>query len=289
MKLRNPVFRGTIATLFLCALMAKVPAFAQVGLKIVIIDGEDGVNIIRQNTAVKPIVEVRDRNNLPVAGVLVKFLLPGQGSGGAFANGAKEFSVTTNAVGRAQAADIALQGTGSFEIQASAEYQGETATTTIKQTNFNTASEATQAGRTPGSSLQNPTPNLTPAVANIQAGAGLARLTTFGVLGGALAATAVSVNRAKETECSSRVDLLASSVQNTESVCSVNFFNLTCPISSQCRSSAQKTLSDMGEFCACQGSLVPLASQFGVTQAQFTQAGSVFRQQGFAAPPSCGF
>jgi hypothetical protein len=42
-------------------------------LKIVVIEGEGGVNIIDKKTAVRPVVEVRDRNDLPVAGVAVRF------------------------------------------------------------------------------------------------------------------------------------------------------------------------------------------------------------------------
>ena len=41
-------------------------------LRIVVIAGEGSVNIVQQKTAVAPIVEVRDRNDLPVAGATVK-------------------------------------------------------------------------------------------------------------------------------------------------------------------------------------------------------------------------
>ena len=47
------------------------------GLRIVVIEGEDAVNIIQQKTAVRPIVEVRDRNDLPVAGASVLFTIGG--------------------------------------------------------------------------------------------------------------------------------------------------------------------------------------------------------------------
>jgi hypothetical protein len=77
-----------------------------VGLRIVVLDGEDGVNIIKKKTAVKPVVEVRDKNDLPVAGALVVFLLPRGGPGGAFAGGARELSVKTGIDGRAQVATI---------------------------------------------------------------------------------------------------------------------------------------------------------------------------------------
>ena len=48
-------------------------------LKIVVLEGEGGVNIIQQKTAVRPLVEVRDRNNLPVAGASVTFSIGGGG------------------------------------------------------------------------------------------------------------------------------------------------------------------------------------------------------------------
>ena len=49
------------------------------GLRIVVIEGENSVNIIGQGTAVPTVVEVRDRNDLPVSGEPVVFLL---GEGG---------------------------------------------------------------------------------------------------------------------------------------------------------------------------------------------------------------
>lgn len=41
------------------------------GLHITVLEGEDGVNILKTKMAVKPVVEVRDRNNLPVSGAAV--------------------------------------------------------------------------------------------------------------------------------------------------------------------------------------------------------------------------
>src|SRR5262245_10809123 len=56
---------------------AAAPLAQPPGLKIVVIEGEDAINIIQTNTAVKPVIEVRDRNDLPVAGALVLFSLGG--------------------------------------------------------------------------------------------------------------------------------------------------------------------------------------------------------------------
>src|SRR5688500_11153367 len=83
------------------ALDAQAPA-----LRIVVLEGEGGVNIIQQNTAVRPLVEVRDRNNLPVAGATVTFSIGGGGSGAAFAGGAQTLTVTTNAAGQAAASGL---------------------------------------------------------------------------------------------------------------------------------------------------------------------------------------
>jgi hypothetical protein len=56
-------------SLLLCSPIERMTAQGK-GLKIVVVEGEDAVNIIQQRTAVSPIVEVRDDNDLPVAGAL---------------------------------------------------------------------------------------------------------------------------------------------------------------------------------------------------------------------------
>src|SRR6185295_12082034 len=68
------------------------------GLRIVVIDGEGSVNIVQQKTATAPVVEVRDRNDQPVAGAVVEFAIRG---GRVSFGGARSLTVTTNAVGRA--------------------------------------------------------------------------------------------------------------------------------------------------------------------------------------------
>src|SRR5690349_15440587 len=51
-------------------------------LKIVVVRGEGFSNNLKKRVAREPIVEVRDRNNKPVAGATVTFALPGAGPGG---------------------------------------------------------------------------------------------------------------------------------------------------------------------------------------------------------------
>jgi len=108
-------------------------------LRIVVIEGEGAVNIIQQKTAVAPMIEVRDRNDQPVAGATVNFVVR---AGRATFGGARTLTVTTNAAGRAAAAGFAPSGTGALQIGATATFQGQTAAVAIAQTNVMTAAEA---------------------------------------------------------------------------------------------------------------------------------------------------
>ena len=112
-------------------------------LKIVVLKGEDAVNIIQQKTAVAPLVEVRDRNNLPVSGAVVTFTVGG-GQGATF-GGATTLTVTTNAAGQAAAAGFTPTAAGAIQVNATAVFQGQTAIATITQTNVMTAAEAAGA------------------------------------------------------------------------------------------------------------------------------------------------
>jgi hypothetical protein len=118
-------------------------------LRIVVIEGENAVNIIQQKTAVAPVVEVRDRNDQPVAGVLVTFAVRG---GRASFGGARTLTVTTNAAGRAAASGFVPSAVGAVQIVASATVQGETAAATITQTNYATAAAAQSAASGAGAS-----------------------------------------------------------------------------------------------------------------------------------------
>ena len=68
---------GVSAGLSLSASAAQTAAAKSPGLRIVVIAGEDAVNIVQQKTAVAPIIEVRDRNDQPVAGAVVNFAIRG--------------------------------------------------------------------------------------------------------------------------------------------------------------------------------------------------------------------
>ena len=125
-------FGFSVAMVLLTA--AGVPgAFASAptaGLKIIVIAGEDAVNIIQQKTAVAPIVEVRDRNDLPVPGALVTFVIGG-GKAGTFAGGLRSLTITTDAAGRAVATGLNPVASGAYHIDVTATFHGERATVTI--------------------------------------------------------------------------------------------------------------------------------------------------------------
>ena len=113
------------------------------GLRIIVLEGEDSVNIIERGTAVPTLVEVRDRNDLPVSGAAVLFLL-GDGGTATLNAGLQQVEVITDALGRA-AVEVHPIGSGPVELSVDATFAGQTVTTTIVQTNFATAAEAAAA------------------------------------------------------------------------------------------------------------------------------------------------
>ena len=139
---------ATIAWIILGLLAAPTgPATAATQveeLRIVVLDGEDSVNIIGQGTAVPTLVEVRDRNDLPVGGASVVFLL-GDGGTATLNAGLQQVAATTNALGQATVTVNPI-ASGAVELSINATFQGQTATAAIVQTNFATAAEAAAAG-----------------------------------------------------------------------------------------------------------------------------------------------
>jgi hypothetical protein len=111
-------------------------------LMIVVLEGEGAVNIIQQKTAVAPVIEVRDRNDQPVSGAVVRFAIQ---KGRASFNGVRTLTTTTNALGRATATGLTPIGGGPLQIGASAAFQGQIAALTIAQTNVVTAAQASAA------------------------------------------------------------------------------------------------------------------------------------------------
>ena len=164
-------------SLILAGQSASTPA-----LRVVVIEGEDAVNIVQQQTAVRPVVEVRDRNNLPVAGAVVTFSIEG-GKAASF-GGVSTLTVATNAAGQAAVTGMTPATAGAFQIQVSAAFQGQVATATIAQTNVMTAAQAAAAGAATGSGS---------AGSAGGGGAGSAGGAAGGAGGGGLSATTIGI------------------------------------------------------------------------------------------------
>ncbi len=194
------------------------------GLTIVVIEGEDAINVIQQKTAVAPIVEIRDRNNQPVAGATVRFTIQG---GRATFNGARMITLTTDAAGRAAVSGMTPTGSGVFQITASATYQGQTAAVTIAQTNVLTAAQASSAA---GASSAGGTAG----GASGASGSGLS-LTTIGIVaGGAVAGGAIAATQLAGAQGGVAIyegDFRIDSIQTVQQVQQNGVINLTCTIS----------------------------------------------------------
>jgi hypothetical protein len=162
------------------ALSGLIGSQSPAPLRIVVIEGEDAVNIVQQKTAVRPLVEVRDRNNLPVAGATVTFSIAG-GEPAAFAGGVHALTVTTNAAGQAAAGGFNALGPGAVHVQVQAAFQGQVATAAISQTNFATAAAASQAAAGASSTSAG--------------GGGGVSGTTIGVVGAAVAGGALAATK----------------------------------------------------------------------------------------------
>src|SRR5689334_16700727 len=133
-----------LASVVASALVSAGQTTTAAPFKILVVAGENAVNIVQQKSAVSPVVEIRDTNGMPIAGVPVTFKIGGGHA--AFGANAQTLTVTTNAAGRAAAGGITPTNRGVVQIQASASVQGQMATAVITQTNFATVAAATAAG-----------------------------------------------------------------------------------------------------------------------------------------------
>ena len=136
---------GAVALSALLALLAWPPvvetaAAQNPGLQIVVLQGEDGENIIERGAEVPTLVEVRDGSDQPVSGVSVRFLL-GEGGTATLNAGLQEVALTTNALGQA-AVMVNPVAVGVVELSVTVTFAGGTVTATVVQTNFATDEDA---------------------------------------------------------------------------------------------------------------------------------------------------
>jgi hypothetical protein len=181
----TPFFASLVVALVLFT--TQQPA-VDAGLRIVVIEGESAVNIIQRKTAVAPVIEVRDRNNLPVPGVAVTFSIGGPG---ASFGGLSTLTVTTNAAGQAAAVGLTPTAAGAIQINATALVQGQVLTASITQTNVLTAAQAASAGAAAGGSGS----GSAGAGGAATGGGGGISGTTIGIVGAAVAGGAVAATQ----------------------------------------------------------------------------------------------
>ncbi len=148
--MRSGTCHRHLAVVLAVFLLQNSPVGAQeapVKLNIVIVEGEGAINNVRQRVAREPIIQVEDENRKPIAGAAVTFLLPNQGAGATFANGARTLTITTDSKGQAVARSLRPNNVnGQYQIRVNASFQGQTASTTISQTNAVVAAVAGAAG-----------------------------------------------------------------------------------------------------------------------------------------------
>lgn len=105
-------------------------------LKILVLQGQNAVNSIRDGAVTMPVVEVHDENDQPLEAADVVFELPATGPGGTFPGGQFVKSVKSNLQGQAGVEFVLTPVTGKFVIKVSATLRNRTGHTTIAQTNL---------------------------------------------------------------------------------------------------------------------------------------------------------
>ena len=108
------------STLVVCSPMWAQTPEGDARYQLVVVRGEDAQNNIKKGRATKAVVEVRDRNRKPVAGIAVLFTLPDSGPSGVFVSGSTSTTVTTDSLGQAAVTYKPNNVPGQFNLKASA-------------------------------------------------------------------------------------------------------------------------------------------------------------------------
>jgi hypothetical protein len=113
------------------------PAFAQQGLRLVVVEGAGARNVVQQIAARPIAVRVEDSGGRPVSGASVTFTAPSAGPSGDFANDTPRLIVFTGDDGIAAARGFHPNNlTGNYQVQVRAEFQGQSAQAAIAQSNI---------------------------------------------------------------------------------------------------------------------------------------------------------
>ena len=121
----------------LCIFLSIQPVVAQQGLRIVVVEGNNARNVVQQIAARPIAVRVEDAGGRPVSGATVTFTSPSAGPSGDFANDSPSLQVFTGDDGIAAARGYHPNAlTGGYQIQVRAEFQGQTTSASIAQSNI---------------------------------------------------------------------------------------------------------------------------------------------------------
>jgi hypothetical protein len=107
----------------------------QDALKIFVLEGQGVSNFIPDRISKAVVVEVRDKNDLPLEGASVLFELPQTGPGGMFANGEHSRTVKTDSRGQAPVSFELSNDQGRFQIAVTATVGDRTGKATVTQIN----------------------------------------------------------------------------------------------------------------------------------------------------------
>lgn len=140
--------KSVLAVLCSAALLTAQNAPPEGPFQLVVLRGDNAQNNIKKGRATRQVVEVRDRNNKPVAGVLLTFSLPKTGASGAFVDGSQVTTVTTDQVGQASVTFQPNSVAGSYNVEVNGNVNGQAVSGQIAQTNV--AAAAGVSGATIG-------------------------------------------------------------------------------------------------------------------------------------------
>lgn len=271
---------------------------SQGAFKIQILAGDDGVNIIDKKTAVRPVVRVLDKNNLPVAAVPVAFvLLATKGPRLKLPGREGSVEVVTDANGVAKAPSMQPQGKGSFQLEIRMTVEGTTYSRSIAQTNYPNILAAQKAGKVPGSSA--PAEDVPSATTSTTEAASSTASTTSAASAGPAEAGGLSAGQIGAVAASGL--LAAGGIAkaaglldqgNGAADCTAEVNALTSPLNSaiscvdsavqdplsQCMSVVQNLMDTLGRACSCLGGFGGAPSDF-VSTWQDLLAG--YRQLGY--------
>jgi hypothetical protein len=115
------------------------------GFHLVVISGNDGVNVLKKKITVRPVVQALDGSDHPVAGAVVVFTAPTSGPSVRFDGDTRSAMLVSGSDGRVTPVGLTAVNTGSFVYRIRALYQEQEATATVAQTNVATGSAANGA------------------------------------------------------------------------------------------------------------------------------------------------